>query len=38
LRAGEQLICASKARSSNVDAATFDTIGRFYWARLTVKF
>jgi outer membrane receptor protein involved in Fe transport len=24
--------------NGNVDPATFDTIGRFFWARLTVKF
>jgi len=24
--------------NGNVDANTFDTIGRFYWARATVKF
>jgi outer membrane receptor protein involved in Fe transport len=24
--------------NGNVDANTFDTIGRFYWARVTVKF
>jgi len=24
--------------NGNVDANTFDTVGRFYWARVTVKF
>jgi len=24
--------------NGNVDVNTFDTIGRFYWARVTVKF
>jgi outer membrane receptor protein involved in Fe transport len=28
----------NNAINGNVDPATFDTIGRFYWARLTVKF
>jgi outer membrane receptor protein involved in Fe transport len=32
------ILYANNAFGSNVDAATFDTIGRFYWARLTVKF
>jgi outer membrane receptor protein involved in Fe transport len=32
------LIYNNNTVNGNVDANTFDTIGRFYWARLTVKF
>ena len=33
-----QTIYAGNTLNGNVDANTFDTIGRFYWARVTVKF
>jgi outer membrane receptor protein involved in Fe transport len=33
-----QTIYAGNTANGNVDANTFDTIGRFYWARVTVKF
>ena len=32
------LIYNNNTINGNVDANTFDTIGRFYWARVTVKF
>ena len=32
------LIFQTNALNGNVDPNTFDTIGRFYWARVTVKF
>ncbi len=32
------LIYLNNGVNGNVDANTFDTIGRFYWARVTVKF
>ena len=32
------IIYANNTKNGNVDANTFDTIGRFYWARVTVKF
>jgi outer membrane receptor protein involved in Fe transport len=32
------LIYQNNTINGNVDANTFDTIGRFYWARVTVKF
>ncbi|HSC11589.1 MAG TPA: TonB-dependent receptor [Rhodanobacteraceae bacterium] len=32
------LIYNNNTRNGNVDPNTFDTIGRFYWARVTVKF
>ena len=32
------LIYQNNTLNGNVDANTFDTIGRFYWARVTVKF
>jgi outer membrane receptor protein involved in Fe transport len=32
------IIYQNNTLNGNVDANTFDTIGRFYWARVTVKF
>ena len=32
------LIYNNNTLNGNVDPNTFDTIGRFYWARVTVKF
>jgi len=32
------IIYLNNTVNGNVDANTFDTIGRFYWARVTVKF
>jgi len=32
------IISQTNTLNGNVDANTFDTIGRFYWARVTVKF
>jgi hypothetical protein len=32
------LIYENNTFNGNVDANTFDTIGRFYWARVTLKF
>jgi len=32
------LLYQNNVLNGNVDANTFDTIGRFYWARVTVKF
>ncbi|HZX90001.1 MAG TPA: TonB-dependent receptor, partial [Rudaea sp.] len=32
------LIYENNTKNGNVDANTFDTVGRFYWARVTVKF
>ena len=32
------LLYLNNAVNANVDVNTFDTIGRFYWARVTVKF
>ena len=32
------LIYQTNTLNGNVDANTFDTLGRFYWARVTVKF
>ena len=32
------IIYQNNTLNGNVDANTFDTIGRYYWARVTVKF
>ena len=32
------VIYCNNTENCNVDPSTFDTIGRFYWARITVKF
>ena len=32
------LVYQNNSLNGNVDPKTFDTIGRFYWARVTVKF
>jgi hypothetical protein len=32
------LLYQNNSANGNVDASTFDTIGRFYWVRMTVKF
>jgi outer membrane receptor protein involved in Fe transport len=32
------LIYQNNGLNGNVDPNTFDTVGRFYWARVTVKF
>jgi outer membrane receptor protein involved in Fe transport len=33
-----QLLYANNSQNANIDPNDFDTLGRFYWARLTVKF